>query len=487
MSRTRPGWICCSMHWRSSPLFLLVVVCVASFTDGFAYQVVVPILPFALQARARVSPARVQIWTSAFLAVFGAAVCLSAPILGYMADQPRFRRLLFLLGPIFLIGSTAAFCLGHSIAAMLVGRILQAISSTAIWVVGLSLLVDRYSNEQIGWSLGWVNMGMSLGLLVSPVVGGVLFDRLGYYSVFAATSLLVALDCSLRLCLADRAEQDVPAEATAVVCATEAVQVSRSASMYEKDPEKGSGVVPSSLSPLPCSPSSSVGSWDRRLLKVPSAHILGAGKKSRALPKCFRLLASRRFLVALLACFVQAAVQTALDAMLPILVETAFHWDAMGAGLIFVPLLGTSYAGPFVGWLADCHGAGYLAAGGFGLAVPSLVCLRLVHQDTLAQKVLLVVLLLLTGIAFTLIITPMMADLTEGAAGADSLAQACGYFNIAWSLGCTTGPLVSGSTIKMLGFGNVCLVLAGLCACMVLPIACCTGRRRGVQVAPSSH
>ncbi|KAK6361066.1 hypothetical protein LTR81_028178, partial [Elasticomyces elasticus] len=137
--------------------------------------------------------------------------------------------------------------------------------------------------------------------------------------------------------------------------------------------------------------------------------------------------------------------------------------------------------------LADSHGAGYLAASGFGLAVPSLVSLRLVQHDTLTQKVLLVVLLLLTGIAFTLILTPMMADLTEGAAGADALAQACGYFNIAWSLGCTAGPLISGAIIEPLGFGNVCAVLASVCACMIVPTACYTGRRVSAQTACSDR
>ncbi|KAK5689669.1 hypothetical protein LTR17_026186 [Elasticomyces elasticus] len=232
-------------------------------------------------------------------------------------------------------------------------------------------------------------------------------------------------------------------------------------------------------SPSPSSFTSSAGSWDRALLKVSSAYIQRAGKKPRALPKYIRLLASRRFLVALLACFVQAAVQTALDAMLPIFVETTFHWDALGAGLIFVLLLGTSCR------LADSHGAGYLAASGFDLAVPSLVSLRLVQHDTPKQKVLLMVLLLSTGIAFTLILTPMMADLTEGAAGADVLAQACGYFNIAWSPGCTAGPLISGSIIEPLGFGNVCVVLASVCACMIVPTACYAGRRPSAQMACS--
>ncbi|KAK4895353.1 hypothetical protein LTR49_028283 [Elasticomyces elasticus] len=227
-------------------------------------------------------------------------------------------------------------------------------------------------------------MGMSLGLLVSPVIGGALFDRLGYYSVFAATSLLVALDCGLRLCFADRIRQDAPVAFAGAVCAAESTLVTAFTGAHEKDLESDSGGMPS---PSPCSSTSSAGSWDRVLLKVSSAYIQRTGKKPRALPKCIRLLASRRFLVALLACFVQAAVQTALDAMLPIFVETTFHWDALGAGLIFVPLLGR---------LADSHGAGYLAASGFGLAVPSLVSLRLVQHDTLAQKVLLVVLLLLT-------------------------------------------------------------------------------------------
>lgn len=37
------------LSWRSSEQFILITVCTATFTDGFVYSVIVPVLPYALE------------------------------------------------------------------------------------------------------------------------------------------------------------------------------------------------------------------------------------------------------------------------------------------------------------------------------------------------------------------------------------------------------------------------------------------------------
>jgi hypothetical protein len=44
------------LRWRSSDLFILTTVCIATFTDGFVYSVIVPVLPYVLEDHYHVAP-----------------------------------------------------------------------------------------------------------------------------------------------------------------------------------------------------------------------------------------------------------------------------------------------------------------------------------------------------------------------------------------------------------------------------------------------
>ena len=44
------------LRWRSSDLFILTTVCIATFTDGFVYSVIVPVLPHVLEDHYHVPP-----------------------------------------------------------------------------------------------------------------------------------------------------------------------------------------------------------------------------------------------------------------------------------------------------------------------------------------------------------------------------------------------------------------------------------------------
>lgn len=65
-------------NWRSSTTFVIVVVCVAVFTDIFLYGLIVPVMPFLLSQRVGVPDHEVQFWTSALLATYGASILLGS-------------------------------------------------------------------------------------------------------------------------------------------------------------------------------------------------------------------------------------------------------------------------------------------------------------------------------------------------------------------------------------------------------------------------
>lgn len=64
--------------WRSSTNFVIVVVCVAVFTDIFLYGLIVPVMPFTLARRVGLPDSDVQRWTSALLAFYGGSILLGS-------------------------------------------------------------------------------------------------------------------------------------------------------------------------------------------------------------------------------------------------------------------------------------------------------------------------------------------------------------------------------------------------------------------------
>jgi MFS family permease len=165
------------LEFRSSKLLIISTVAAAVFTDVFLYGIIVPVLPFALSGRAGIAEDEVQSMISVLLAVYGGALLVGAPIVGWVADRLNSRRWSFMAGLLALAGSTIFLVVGNSLALIIVGRILQGLSAAVVWVVGLALLQDTVGSEAIGKAMGYVGIAMSLAYMLGPLLGGIVFDR----------------------------------------------------------------------------------------------------------------------------------------------------------------------------------------------------------------------------------------------------------------------------------------------------------------------
>lgn len=376
---------------------------------------------------------------------------------------------------------------------LIVGRILQGLSAAIVWTVGQALLVDTVGQKDIGQILGYVSISMSVGILLAPLLGGIVYERSGYYPVFYMAFGLIALDILLRMVLIEKkiARQWLKDEIvdSGVVSGPEGVfrdteKLGAHASRHQQGSQYAKNLGEDKLR---LSTAGAIGEETKSGETSPEdiEHVASGGalpddrkipeaaqstptpyRKPTKWPPVLTLLKSRRLLTALWGWIVQGSQVTAFDSVIPLYVERTFSWNSTGAGLIFLAIMIPGFAAPLVGWASDKYGPRWLTVIGFMLAVPFWVLLRLVTHDSLGQKVLLCALLFLIGITLTLVNAPLMAEITYvveakerespgrfGPSGA--YAQAYGLFVTAFAAGSLIGPLWSGYVVESAGWGTM--------------------------------
>lgn len=326
-------------------------------------------------------------------------------------------------------------------------------------------------------------MAMTVGVLLAPLLGGVVFERAGYYSVWAMAFGLIGLDIVLRLVMVERkiaVRWDGKWEPKRATVETEAKREEKK-KVVEEDVLESDG--------------------DEKTTKttkdkdkdIPPLTEDDKTKTPNRLPPVLKLLASRRLLSALWAVLIQSSLVTSFDSILPLFTKTTFGWNATGAGLIFLPAVIPTLLGPLIGHLSDKQGPRWYATAGFLGCAPFLILLRLVDHNTLAQKVLLCALLALVGLCLTLALTPIMAEVTYAVMDKENArprgyygkngayAQAYSLFNMAWAGGCMVGPLLAGLVVNAEGWPTATLILGCVSAFTVVPVVVWTGGRLGKE------
>ncbi|KAH7377604.1 major facilitator superfamily domain-containing protein [Pyrenochaeta sp. MPI-SDFR-AT-0127] len=458
--------------FRSSKRLVKIVVCTATFTDVFLYGLIVPVLPFALSERLGLPDNMIQTWNSILLGTYGAAILLCSLVFGHIGDRMQSRKSPFILGLLVLGAATALFAVGNSLTVLIIARILQGASTAIVFTVGFALMIDKIGKEQIGEAMGYTSLSMFLGLFSGPVIGGACYQYGGYLAVFIPAFCLIGLEVLLRFLIVEenRYSERLQPQDEEVLPVSYGTIDPGSSSVRNRH---GSTNAVSSIDP---------GRSESLLSSTP----ITDQKPQQS--SIMALLSSVRLLVAMVGLFTINSFTTAFEGVLPVYVKELFHVNSMQAALMFLSLTIPMLLAPLNGKLVDRVGVKWPAVVGFGICVPSLLCLRLVLKNTVHDMIVLALVLLCAGLGVSMALPAMMTEVTHameeeerrvpgifGPYGAYS--QAYGLTNAAFAGGALAGPLYAGVLRESFGWPFMSLIMGFLCAVVLVLCLLVSGGR----------
>lgn len=387
-------------------------------------------------------------------------------------DRIGSRRSPFLLCLVCLAGATVLLAVVRNVGLWIAGRLLQGVSAGMLLVVCLALLTDTVGQAGIGQAVGIIGIPMSVGPIVGPLLGGVIYAQGGYYALFGLMFAMLGVDALLRLLMIEKRVAQKWLEVEAVQADTPDDHVKSNS--------------PASLVPCP-----EFSDTTHTVAANGNETSNGAPSSSQTLrdrmPPILRLVLSFRMLVGLAGGLLQSSLNVAFDSTLPLTVNALFGWQQTGQGLIFITILLPSLLQPVFGAITDRYQQGrrLLAAGGCLLATPAYVLLRLVTQDTLSQKVLLCVLLVVIGLAMAIAMPAIIAEIGATVADAEKedpqavkrsvIATGWSLVNAAYAAGCLIGPLFAGLIRNAAGWQTTTWCLGLLSAVTGVFLLLCLG------------
>jgi DHA1 family bicyclomycin/chloramphenicol resistance-like MFS transporter len=163
---------------RMPSLAFTVALGLIALITPLAVHVFLPVIP-AVKIALGLSDAHAQFTFS--IALFGMA--FATLFYGSLSDRYGRRPVLLSGLVLFLIGSVVS-AIAETANALLLGRLVQAIGAGCALTLVRAIARDAYRAEQLVKAIAYLTMFGTLGPMVTPIIGGVLTDTLGWRSVF---------------------------------------------------------------------------------------------------------------------------------------------------------------------------------------------------------------------------------------------------------------------------------------------------------------
>ena len=251
--------------------------------------------------RLNIDPSRTQQLTSTTLALHGFVSVVSGPVIGHFADKIESRKMPLLFSLVGCITGTLMVASTHSLWILLIGRVIQGIAESTVWIVGLTAVTDIVDEDQTGMVMGLLMGFVNAGMLTGPLVSGFLLETTGYWVMWTIPLSVLTLDLVARLVMIEPPPKSSKSESA--------------------------GEITSLLPSQSQSPASN-------FYKV--------------------MLCDSRVLTILLVGTASTTVSTSFHATLPLHVQETFGWGPSTTGLLFACLvLPILFMGPIAGCIRD--------------------------------------------------------------------------------------------------------------------------------------
>jgi DHA1 family bicyclomycin/chloramphenicol resistance-like MFS transporter len=159
------------------PLFALALASI-SLIGPLAVHLFMPVIP-AVKVALGLSDALAQLTFS--IALFSMA--LATLVYGSLSDRYGRRPVLLSGLCLFLVGS-AVSAVTDSVLMLVLGRLVQAVGAGCGITLVRAIAQDVYGPARLVKAIAYLTMFYTIGPMISPLVGGILIDTLGWRSVF---------------------------------------------------------------------------------------------------------------------------------------------------------------------------------------------------------------------------------------------------------------------------------------------------------------
>jgi MFS family permease len=324
-------------------------------------------------------------------------------------------------------------------------------SGAVVWTVGLALIRDTVGSEKLGLTIGNIFAFISVGELVAPILGGVMYDKFGNGAVFAMGFALLGVDFIMRFVMIEKK-----------TAKKYNIDDGNSTTSTEQDEESGED------SPLLAKKYDDEEAW-----KIPKDQPWLIQK----VPIIYTLR-NPRLLTAQLVSGMQAVIISVFESTVPTESQDLFGFPSMKVGFLFIPLL-LPYLllGGLGGRAVDKYGGRIVSTIGYGYIAIPLVLLRIPHAGGTSEIIKFCVFLAMAGLGQALINSPGLVEASyvleryhhanKELFGEDGpYAQLYALNSVMFSGGLTVGPLIAGALREKIGYGNMSAVVAGMCLVM---------------------
>ncbi|KAJ5806254.1 uncharacterized protein N7503_003856 [Penicillium pulvis] len=405
---------------RASSTFILVAMCLSSFTDTFIYGMVIPILPYLLISNHLTSSNDVQKWTSILLTAYGAALLVASPLVGLISDRIQSRKSPLILGYIAVAVSTLVFLFGHSSALLVVARVCQGFAGAVVGVLSFAIVADTAPPEKRGEYMAYVSLSYTWGMVSGPVLGGLLFDHFGVRGAFAFPAVMLICDIILRMMI------------------------------LEKKMDEDDAGSPQATEEAP--------------LILPRDHTEASLR--------LRDFIDVRFMTAVLNEITISAMLSAFETTLPLFTMETYKWSSTNAGLVFLGISLPSFLSIPMSKYGRNSKRRRVVAIELILALFPLIALRTTDGASSKHQIVFVVLVVVVGFFMTTSQAQVMAEVSDAVRGIEvkhginsnqksGMGTGYAFCSMAIAIGQFVGPLIAGYARMALGWGGMTLVLGG--------------------------
>lgn len=177
----------------------LISVWLGCFFTGLAMSQILPFLPLYIEQLGVSGHQPLSIWSGLVFSGTFLVSALVSPLWGSLADR-KGRKLMLLRASLGMAVVIALQGMVTNVYQLFALRALMGLTSGYI-PNAMALVASQVPRDKSGWALGTLSTGPVTGVIVGPLLGGLMADHLGLRVVFFVTAVLMFVSFLITLFL----------------------------------------------------------------------------------------------------------------------------------------------------------------------------------------------------------------------------------------------------------------------------------------------